>query len=352
MADEKSIADFISITNSNRATAIRCLSKANGDVEGAVSEYFNTEGAGTSGGGMVAPVGVRGVGSRQRSGGIASLSDLRGDGDDRNKDGNDYYVGGEKSGQIVQGGPSGEDGDLEALFQKAREAGAEVGRESDLMSSSSQRGFQSFAGRGQTLSGIPVGAPVGQQAEEPGEVTATVTFYANGVFTVDDGEPRQIEDPANAMFMKSIMEGQCPPELIPENPRTAININLVRKHEDYEPPAEPKYRAFAGTGHTLAASNQEEQNDLAADVPQGTWKGPDESKPTTSVQIRLADGSRLVAKFNLTQTVGNIRQFLMSTRPELGNAFRLTTSFPTRDLLDVDETIEHAGLAGAVVFQK
>ena len=58
MADEKSIADFISITNSNRATAIRCLSKANGDVEGAVSEYFNTEGAGTSGGGMVAPVGV------------------------------------------------------------------------------------------------------------------------------------------------------------------------------------------------------------------------------------------------------------------------------------------------------
>jgi UBX domain-containing protein 1 len=352
MADEKNIADFISITNSNRATAIRCLSKANGDIESAISEFYNTEGAGTSGGAAGAPGGSRGVGNRQRSGGIASLNDLRDGGDDRNKEGNDYYVGGEKSGQIVQGGPPGEGGDLEALFQKAREAGAELGRESDLMSSSAQRGFQSFTGRGQTLSGIPVGAPASEQAEGPGEVTATVTFYANGVFTVNDGEPRQIQDPANAMFMKSIMEGQCPPELIPEDPRTAININLVRKQEDYEPPAEPKYRAFAGTGHTLAASNQEEEKAPAVDVPQGMWKGPDESKPTTSVQIRLADGSRLVAKFNLTQTVGNIRQFLMSTRPELGNAFRLTTSFPTKDLVDVDETIEHAGLAGAVVFQK
>eukprot|EP00889_Picochlorum_renovo_P008526 jgi/Picre1/35556/NNA_003017.t1 len=312
MADEKNIADFISITNSNRATAIRCLSKANGDIESAIAEFYNTEGAGTSGGAAGAPGGSRGVGNRQRSGGIASLNDLRDGGDDRNKDGNDYYVGGEKSGQIVQGGPPGEGGDLEALFQKAREAGAE----------------------GQTLSGIPVGAPASEQ-RGPGEVTATVTFYANGVFTVNDGEPRQIQDPANAMFMKSIMEGQCPPELIPEDPRTAININLVRKQEDYEPPAEPKYRAFVGTGHTLAASNQEEEKAPAVDVPQGSWKGPDESKPTTSVQIRLADGSRLVAKFNLTQTVGNIRQFLMSTRPELGNAFRLTTSFPTKDLVDV-----------------
>lgn len=39
-----------------------------------------------------------------------------------------------------------------------------------------------------------------------------------------------------------------------------------------------------------------------------TWEGPDESQPTTSIQLRLADGSRMVAKFNLTHTVADIRR--------------------------------------------
>lgn len=33
------------------------------------------------------------------------------------------------------------------------------------------------------------------------------------------------------------------------------------------------------------------------------WPGPDESAPVTSIQLRLADGSRLVARFNLTQVL-------------------------------------------------
>ncbi len=40
-----------------------------------------------------------------------------------------------------------------------------------------------------------------------------------------------------------------------------------------------------------------------------TWEGADESQPTTSIQLRLADGSRMVAKFNLSHTVGDIRRW-------------------------------------------
>ena len=36
----------------------------------------------------------------------------------------------------------------------------------------------------------------------------------------------------------------------------------------------------------------------------------DESQPTTSIQLRLGDGTRLVAKFNHTHTVGDIRRFV------------------------------------------
>ena len=36
----------------------------------------------------------------------------------------------------------------------------------------------------------------------------------------------------------------------------------------------------------------------------------DASKPTTNVQIRLADGYRMVARMNLTHTVGDIRNYI------------------------------------------
>lgn len=36
----------------------------------------------------------------------------------------------------------------------------------------------------------------------------------------------------------------------------------------------------------------------------------DPDQPTTNVQIRLADGSRLLAKFNPTHTVNDIRQYI------------------------------------------
>ena len=36
--------------------------------------------------------------------------------------------------------------------------------------------------------------------------------------------------------------------------------------------------------------------------------GADTSKPTTNIQIRLADGTKLKGTFNLTQTIGDVRK--------------------------------------------
>lgn len=339
---EKNIAEFISITNSNRGAAIRCLEKNGGDLEASVEDYFSNHQHGDAG--QQTRGGSSQGSRRQRSvGGIASLGDYRGGGSrDDGDDVNDYYVGGEKSGQIVQGGPR--DGrNVEDVFDRAREAGAELGglQEED-------RNTKAFSGRGHTLSGITTDHT--SKTQESSKKVINVVFYENGVFVVDDGEPRQMDDPSNADFMMAIMNGQCPPELLPEDPSTHIDINLHRRQGDYEPPAEPKYKAFVGTGHSLKSEAQPRSSGDAV-VGSSSWDGPDESKPMTSIQIRLADGSRLVAKFNLDQTVGDIHSFVRVSRPTLGS-FTLSTSFPPKPLDDATQTIQDAGLAGSVVIQK
>lgn len=41
----------------------------------------------------------------------------------------------------------------------------------------------------------------------------------------------------------------------------------------------------------------------------GEWEGADETLPVTSIQIRLRDGSRVVARFNYSHTIRDIRRF-------------------------------------------
>jgi len=89
---------------------------------------------------------------------------------------------------------------------------------------------------------------------DPAPLPIVVTFWTNG-FTVDAGELRKYDDPANAPFMQAVANGQCPPELAPADRNQPININLVRKETEYEPPPEPKYRAFQGSGRTLGGTS-------------------------------------------------------------------------------------------------
>lgn len=188
----------------------------------------------------------------------------------------------------------------------------------------------------------------------------TIAFYRNGVFTVDDGEPRRMDDPANAPFMQAIMRGQCPPELDPGDPSIQINVNLVRRDEEYTPPAQPRHKAFGGTAHKLSepaggGDAGASSSAAAAAAPAGLsvpWEGADQSLPLTSIQLRLADGSRMVAEFNLQHTVADIRRFIRASRPDTPTAYRLSTAFPPRQLDDDGATIEAAGLANSVIIQR
>lgn len=109
-----------------------------------------------------------------------------------------------------------------------------------------------------------------------------------------------------------------------------------------------------GTGRTLAGPSTSSTAAAAAAAaePAGEWRGVDESQPTTSLQLRLADGSRMVAKFNHTHLVSDIRRFIRAARPDVTWPYQLLTSFPTKVLEDETQTLAAAGLLNAVITQK
>ncbi|GBF89140.1 hypothetical protein Rsub_01857 [Raphidocelis subcapitata] len=269
---------------------------------------------------------------------IKGLSDFADkDSDSDGGDFNDYYAGGEKSGQLIRGAPDEKKkkkddgkGRVESLFERAKELGAEQGTEADLPSTS--------------------GTAAGGAAQPP--KAHVVKFYANGVFTLNDGPGRAIDDPANQEFMDAVARGECPPELDPGPSAEPVTVNLLRVEEDYVP---PKYVAFGGSGRTLggeAGASTSAPPPPAAAQPAGEWEGVDDSKPTTSLQLRLYDGSRLVARFNHTHTVADVRRFIRASRPDMAAPYTLGTAFPPAPVPDEGASLEAAGLLNAVLIQR
>lgn len=283
---------------------------------------------------------------------VRGLDDILGGGggDDDHSKFNDYYAGGEKSGQLLRGAPEDEESEDEdqvgSIFDKVRRAGGVAGTADDL-----QAPAQAFRGVGRTLAG-----GVNEEQQASGPAVHVVTFYRNGVFTVDDGPPRNVDDPANFPFINSISKGECPRELDPGNSAAPVTVNLVRSDADYEPPARARQAAFVGQGRTLGSSRGAETSAAPGSSQQqqaaATWTGVDDSQPTTSLQLRLADGSRLVARFNHTHTLGHVRSFISTARSDITGPYTLATAFPPKTLDDDSVTLVDAGLLNAVLIQK
>ncbi|KAJ6832332.1 plant UBX domain-containing protein 4-like [Iris pallida] len=297
----------------------------------------------------------RASGSRPK---IRTLSDLKSEpGSDSDSDEpQEYYTGGEKSGMLVQD-PSRGVHDVDSIFDHARQMGAMQGPFEQQPSSSSRN----FTGTGRLLSGGTVPAAP-QQAEN---VVHNIYFWSNG-FTVNDGPLRRFDDPENAPFLESIRKSECPKELEPEDRRTAVHVNLIRREENCPEPVK-RLNPFQGVGRTLGSGGSSTDSlvpepavAVASSTTSSSAAGPlvvDDSLPTTSIQLRLADGTRTVARFNTHHTVGDIRVFIDNhTSLRHGGAARAytlqTVGFPPKQLTDVTQSIEQAGLANSVVIQK
>jgi len=271
---------------------------------------------------------------------VRGINDVKED-DEEDKKRQAYYAG----GQGQNGGGSGQEVlDPREFMKRARdEMGAQtVGEYNDSQGPAQS---SSFTGQGQTLAGASV---EGTAAPKPPD-EHTITFYQNG-FTVDDGPLRSADDPANAAFLAAVNRGMMPAELMPEDGSAEGDVHVIDKSsEPYKPPP-ATLKPFGGQGRSMreeaAASSSGAE---AAGPTEAAELTVDPSAPTTTLQVRLADGSRKIVKANHTHTVLQLYNHIATLTP--GVAFTLRGGFPPKPLEDKGLTLADAKLLNETIVQ-
>ncbi len=203
-------------------------------------------------------------------------------------------------------------------------------------------GSSSFGGAGRSLSGeTTAAAPAPAKPKEH-----TITFWQNG-FTIDDGPLRNMQDPESAAFMADINRGRMPAELLGPDGEGEGDVHLLDKSsEPYQP---PKAKPFSGEGRSMR-DGAAPSGGGSEGAPEAAALSLDTAQPTTTLQVRLHDGTRVVVKANLSHTVGQLFGHVASLTPG-GGAFALATTFPRKQLTEMGQTLEQAGLANQTLVQ-
>ncbi|XP_022349860.1 NSFL1 cofactor p47 isoform X3 [Enhydra lutris kenyoni] len=266
---------------------------------------------------------------------VTSFRDLIHDQDEEEEEeeGQRFYAGGsERSGQQIVGPPRKKSPNelVDDLFKGAKEHGA---------------------------------VAVERVTKSPGEtskpkVHVVLKLWKSG-FSLDNGELRSYQDPSNAQFLESIRRGEVPAELRRLAHGGQVNLDMEdHRDEDFVKP-KGAFKAFTGEGQKLGSTApqvlntsspaQQAENEAKA----SSSVSIDESQPTTNIQIRLADGGRLVQKFNHSHRISDIRLFIVDARPAMAaTSFVLMTTFPNKELADESQTLKEANLLNAVIVQR
>lgn len=212
----------------------------------------------------------------------------------------------------------------------------------------------SFRGSGQTLGGDgipsrtipdPVGRPI-PRSQPPQEETLerTLHLWRNG-FSIDDGPLRRFDDPENARDLEMIRQGRAPLHLMNIRHDQAVDVKLQQHDEDFR--QLPRiYRPFGGEGRRLGSPVPGDVAISPPPAPAATAPRPspaaqvptiaaDSSQPTITIRIQLPDGTRLPARFNPSQTLEDVYQFVSQASPATRTRpWVLATTFPNKDHTD------------------
>jgi UBX domain-containing protein 1 len=402
------VAQFCGVTGANASSAQTALTSANWNLQEAVALYFAAQEGGSDMEEDAEPAAAptqsapqpsssttsgRRTGPPAAGGGVRTLRDLQAsadddDDEDDDKKKRDLFAGGEKSGLAVQdpsrggsGGGRGTDHFQNILSQARNNAPrAPGGDDDDEEEPTAPSRTSNFSGRAQTLGGDdapsrivadPAAPPAG--GRRPGaaalpRISRTMHLWADGV-SIDDGPLFRFDDPANQPLMEQINQGHAPLSMLDVQPGQEVDLNLdPHKDENYVKP-KPKYKPFGGSGQRLGSPTPgvaaPSSSTAAAPVPAQQAAAPaaaagpvneiDESVPTITLQIRLGDGSRVQSRFNTTQTIGDVYNFVSRTSAASGDRqWALMTTFPSKELEDKSVVLGDMSdfKRGGVVVQK
>uniref|UniRef100_A0A3B3TJH0 NSFL1 cofactor p47 n=1 Tax=Poecilia latipinna TaxID=48699 RepID=A0A3B3TJH0_9TELE len=337
-SQEESVREFVAVTGVEEERARFFLESAGWNLQLALGSFFedgNDDDIITlpqpEGGSSVS----RSTGPSQPR--VTSFRDLMHEAEDESdeEEGQRFFAGGsERSGQQIVGPPKKKSSNevVEDLFKGAREHGA-----------------------------VPLdrtGKGLGESSKA--KVHVVLKLWKTG-FSLDNGELRTYNDPGNANFLEAIRRGEIPLELRQRARGGQVNLDMEdHRDEDF---AKPKvaFKAFEGEGQKLGSATPElisapptSQQDQAANEAQASSSiSLDPSQPTTNIQIRLADGGKLVQRFNHTHRISDLRQFVVLARPTMAaREFVLMTTFPNKELADESQTLQEANLLNAVIVQR
>lgn len=199
---------------------------------------------------------------------------------------------------------------------------------------------------------------------------------------------RSYDEPQNKEFLDDVKAGRVPKELqkrdekgqpirltisvADERPHTyaelqkALDMMRMMKEKaeaEQKKSAPPGPALFTGSGQTLSSSASTAAASsagsgscdptLLALVKAGAPPVADESKPTTTLQLRLSTGVRVKAKLNLDHTVADLWRLVAKEIGEekfaTSSGHELKAGFPPKPLKDTSATLSAADLANAAV---
>jgi len=371
--DEK-LAQFQSITGCDQERAQFYLESANWQIDLAMASFYEGEGDMDIGGGQapvseavapppVDPEAIRPGGGSGSGAGIGRINFGGGgsDSDDSDSEQQAFFAGGSShSGNVILG-PKKKKFNVGDMFKAARDAGAEAIDPSESGAGPSG-GLKAFQGGGfklgsDTTESVQVG---GGQPKRPEPRHFVLKMWREG-FSLDDGDLREYNDPGNREFLASVMRGTIPPELVKEAKGGEVHVDMEDHREEEFVKPKVKAKPFQGSGNVLgsiAPSVTPPTASPALDPAQAEKTaqektGFDGGKPVANIQVRLADGSRLIVKLNHEHTVADLRMYINTARPQYeGVSYALMTTFPNKELTEDTATIAGAGLVGAAVLQR
>uniref|UniRef100_A0A2I3HVB2 NSFL1 cofactor p47 n=1 Tax=Nomascus leucogenys TaxID=61853 RepID=A0A2I3HVB2_NOMLE len=224
------------------------------------------------------------------------------DEDEEEEEGQRFHAGAsERSGQQTVGPPRKKSPNelVDDLFKGAKEHGA-VAVERVTKRPGETSTPRPFAGGGYGLGTAP--------EEESAYVTGEKRQHSSQDVHVVLKLCKSGFNPSNAQFLESIHRGEVPAELWRLAHSGQANLDME--------------------GQKLSSTT------------------------TTNIQIRLADGVRLVQKFNHSHRISNIQLFIVDARPAMAaTSFILMTTFPNKELADESWTLKEANLLNAAIMQ-
>lgn len=185
------------------------------------------------------------------------------------------------------------------------------------------------------------------------KVEIVVRLWKNG-FTVNDEELRSYSLEENQEFLEAIKKGELPMELEGRAEDEELEVNVKDMKDEVYVPKKKTFHPFTGIGHRLGSVAPRvvaRSRSIHEDCSGPHLPDLNEDLPMTSLQIWLADGRRLVQRFNLSHQISDVQDFVEQAQ-STDAPFILTTSLPFRELNDPCQTLEEADLANAVIVQR